>query len=327
VIVDGSTLVAPKTLVHEGRRSWRDTLLGMAAAILGGGVFLFLIQDILRLIDSLESDTLVGIKISSGFQLLSPLVGIPAFVVLSWGFFSAPERRARRFGIAASLLAVAFLASFISDTLLASVFGTHDAAQRATAAFAAQATADLALAVAALLAAAAFLSSSPRTVSSFPRREGILGWASVGVGAAFALMMAGTILILTFYSDLGATGGYTSGIGVVSAGDGVAIAASIVTALAFFLSRWRSLQGQLNHWSRRDGLLGIAFSALFLAFLLTAIGEVIVAAADPANGVKGKAVAADWLGAVGDFGLAAATACAAAGFFASFKSQATVESR
>jgi hypothetical protein len=303
------------------RRAWRDPLLGSAGAIFAIGLVVLAIGDVLRLIDSLESDRLVGLKIGAGFHLLSPVIGIIALAALSSAFFVARRRRETRLGTGAAILAVAFLTTFASDTILASVYGTHDSPNRVIAALSSEAAGDLALVAAALLATIAFFSSSSGQAETFARRDGLLGWASCTVAISFGLDLVGTILILTLYSDLGATGGLTAGLGINSGGDGVAIAAALVTAIAFFVSRWRQDRARPRWLSQRDGVLGLAFSTFVLGFLLMAIAGVIVAAADPANGFTGKAVAADWLEAVGEFAFMTAAACAAIGFFASVRSR------
>jgi hypothetical protein len=195
--------------------------------------------------------------------------------------------------------------------IFAADFVKHGVNNKAIAAYSAAGAGSLGLTITAALAAAAFF-----WASGLARRDGMLGWSGTAISVAFVFTMTGTILLAVEYSDAGATGSYTAGTSIDAAGQGIAIGAGIVAAVAFFLSAGRQRRGQ--PWFRgREVLLGVASAVFAASFLVSAIGSLIVAGADSANGFNGKERAADWLTAVGTLGFVAAAALAAVGFFLS----------
>lgn len=305
---------SPLATTGLGGRAWRDRSLGISALVFAGSAALFMVGLMLRLIDALQVDALVGYSVATGFQMLSPLVAIPALTVASIAFLVAQSRRAGRLGAASAILVAAFAVGVVGDVIEASVAGTHDAPGKVVAALSLEAAADLGLVVAAALAAVAFSASAAGGIQALPRRDGLLGWGSVSIAIAFAFTTASTILFLTVYSDLGATSGYTTGVGIAAGGAAATTVAAVLAAVGFFVSRWRQHKGDNGWLTGRDVTLGAGTAIFSVAFLLSAIGVTIVATADPDNGITGKEAASDWLAALGYFTLVLTAASASVGF-------------
>jgi len=298
-------------------QSWRNRLLGFSAIVFAVAAALFMVSNLLQFIDALQSHALVGFSVGSGFSTISPLLAIPALAVAGVAFLLGPSRRAARLGTATVLLALGFSLGLVGDVIFASVAAAHDLVKKVIAGFSAEAAGDLWLAVAATVAAVAFFASTARGKQVLPRRDGLLGWGSASVAAAFVFMTTSTILFLVLYSDAGAVGSYTTGYGIAAGGDAAAVIASAVAAAGFFVSSWRQRKDQPRWPAGRDVTLGVATAIFALAFLVTAVGVLVIATADPENGIKGKQAAADWLGAMAYFGLMVTAACASIGFFLS----------
>jgi hypothetical protein len=310
-------MAAPLAADARARHAWRDRFLGFSAIVFAGSAVLFAVASLLQLIDALQGDAPTGYSVGAVFQMLSPIVAIPALALASAAFLLARRRRSSLLGMAALILVAAFTAGVVGDILFASVAATHDIGKKVIAAYSAAAVSDIGLVVAAAFAAAAFFAVAARGAQALNRRDGLLGFGSICIAVFFAFTATSTILFLLFYSDVGAVGGYTTGVGMAAGGEGVGVVAAILVAAAFFISMWRQQQERAGWLTGRDLTLGVGLAILALAFLLTAIGVVVVATADPKNGITGKQAASDWLAAVGYFGLLLTAACASLGFFLS----------
>lgn len=301
-------------------RSLRNALLGWAAVALAGGAGLSAIGDVLQLIDSIQSQAVAGLSVAYGLVLLSDLVATGAFAFAAVAFLGRSVDRSARLGIAAGLLGGAFVAALAGDTTNAAVFATHGVTSKLVVGSAFSAAADLGYAAAAVFAVSAFGRAADSTVSPLARRDGRLGAASLCLAVGLVLGMVSSILILLAFSDAGAPGGYTGGAGVDASGMGIASAAGITAAVAFLVSRSRQTAGRKDWFSRRDGMLGIAFGVLAVGFLLVTIGKFMQAGAVGGTGDNGKVVASYWLDAAGWLPIFAAPLCASVGFFLSQRS-------
>jgi hypothetical protein len=112
-----------------------------------------------------------------------------------------------------------------------------------------------------------------------------------------------------------------AGVALDASSWGVVTVAGVVAAVAFLTARPQK-QLQLAGMRRRDGTLGTATSVLALAFLLGAIGTMIIA-----GQAAGKGSTARWLAGVGALGLTVAAASASVGFFLSRSSLAAGSDR
>jgi hypothetical protein len=130
-------------------------------------------------------------------------------------------------------------------------------------------------------------------------------------------MMVSRILDLTLYSEIPRVPpSVSAGVGLEASSWGVVMIAGVVAASAFLRARSRS-QVQLAWMRQREGMLGVATSALAVAFLLGAIGTMIIAGQG-----AGKGSTARWLEGIGEVGLMVAAASASVAFFLSRSSSA-----
>jgi hypothetical protein len=297
----------------------RDSLVGSAALVFAASVLLSMIGNILLLVDVLQNHALALWSVGRGFALLSSVVTIAAFAVVSFAFLASREKRQRRLARGALVLAVAFTATSTADIVFAVVGGSQGFfAKTEVASYAAYALGYLTLALAALIATVAFFKNASGAGGALSKREGLLGWAGVCLAAAFALLMTSDILDVIYLSGAGATAEYTAR----SGGDAVAIAAALVGVAALFVSRRRQEQAQPGWLAQRESILGVTLAVFAVAFLVTGIGGAVGSAADHANGFDRKEVTADWLSAIHSFGFMIGAACASIGFLRSRRSRA-----
>jgi len=174
-------------------------------------------------------------------------------------------------------------------------------------------------AAASWIAAIAFLRADRSGIAS---RDERLGWAT-GLGAgALLLICVSRILVVIFFSDLGASSGLTTGFGIDAAGQFIAVGAFVVAAVGFFASA-RRVSADLR--LGRDLLLGIAAAVFSSGYLLVGIGDLVVAAALSKNGFDGSTIADGWLSTVQDFAFAAAAACVSIAFLITRSAQSGAE--
>jgi hypothetical protein len=277
--------------------SRRDSLLGLAAGGLAAGFLLYTIARLLELTDSFVRPYPTELQAAAGLHVLSAAAAAAAFALAATALLRDPERRAERLSMATAALATSFLAGAVGHATTTVFLSTQRFTQRgAEEAFAVQAAGAFALAVAAVVAAAAFRAQP---------RDRLLGWSCAGLAVGFAVLTVGAILTARMYSDL-ATSHYVAGLGAVAAGNAIAVAATLVAAVAFLGSPDRAT---------RDIRLGGACAVAFGAFLVAAAGYLLVAWLAPSNGADGRLVAADWLVATGTVGFAGAFLYAAAGLW------------
>jgi hypothetical protein len=208
--------------------------------------------------------------------------------------------------VAACLFVGDGLAEFAGD-LIRVIFGaSHSEPWKFVASQSAAAAGGASLAAAALLVALGIRAARP---------DGRLGWASIALAGAFALLCAAysfelaAVLQLSFNPP----GKFIGGLGTIVGGHFVTAAAAVVAGVAFFTSNGRRRRGEA--WqARRESSLGIAASVFTLGFLATSIGLMLLASSE---GGGGRNVAERWLLAVGQLMLALAAVCGAVGFFLS----------
>lgn len=116
-----------------------------------------------------------------------------------------------------------------------------------------------------------------------------------------------------------------AGVVVVVIGDGILIAAGIIAAVAFLISRQDQQRG-LAWMSRREGTLRLSTAVFAVVFLTLAIGSAMQAGAWSGRGIDWKIIAVFWLSAATNLFFTAAAVTASVGFFRSRNSGRVVGS-
>jgi hypothetical protein len=305
--------------IPVGAASWaglarRDALLAGAGVTLAVGLFLATIGSLLTLIDNIHTYVPAGVGVGHGFQFVDGALSTAALAVFGMAFYLADVRRYSRLAIAALLLALAFAANFVAQVTLAVEYLTHHASGTLSAATIVAALTAVPVAVAALFARATFTGYRPADPGDLAGRDGRLG-AAAAVGAGGTLLLAiSTILDTVYFSDAGAPGGFTTGLGMQAAATFVLTAAVLTGAVAFWAATRLSLPPS-SHIARRDGLLSLAAMVGAFAYLFLFIGWVLATSSGADVIFDGKEVAAGWLSAVQSFAWCGGLLAAAVGFF------------
>ncbi len=191
----------------------------------------------------------------------------------------------------------------------------HGLSAKGVATYAVGAVSAVMVVVAACIAAVAF-GGFAKTVAVTDQiaRDGRLGWANLGLAlGAFLFMVTG---ILESLVDRVISGGYTDGMEIAAAGQGVGALAAITAAWAFLISRQHQRK-QVDWVPQRDSTLGLATSVFAVAFLLMMVGAIVEASAASASHFDVKGVAALWLYSATNLAFTVAAASASIGFFRS----------
>jgi hypothetical protein len=303
----------------------RDKFLAFAAMILVGCLLLEASGDLLRIIDSVQTESLTGFVIGGVFALLSSLAGVPAFLLLAIAMLAPPSRRQARIATVAAVLTASFVLDAIGNASYSATAGTNGFPGKLVANTALSATQSFVLTVGAVLALIAFLQSAHSSESadssgrSTRKRDGLLAWTSGCIAVAFIPAAIASVLLAMLFAEFDATQGLTTGVGIGAAGSGILAGAGVLTAIAFGLSRNKNADWGAG---RRDRMLGPAAIVFATGFLVACIAGIVFAAAEPANGFSGMTTAADWLSAFSSLGFAVAASAAAVGFFLSYESSA-----
>jgi hypothetical protein len=302
-----------------GPASWaglarRDALLAGAGVALAVGLILATIGSLLTLIDNIHTYVPAGVGVGHGFQFVDGVLSTAALAMFGMAFYLADIRRYGRLATGALLLALSFAASFVAEVTLAVEYLTHHASGTLSAATIVAALAAVPVAVAALFARATFSAYRPADPAGLTGRDGRLG-AAAAVGAGGTLLLAISIILETVYfSDGGAPGGFTTGLGMQAASTFVLTAAVLTGAIAFWAATRPSLPPS-SHVARRDGLLSLAALIAAVAYLFLFIGWVVTTSSGADVIFDGKEVAAGWLSAVQAFAWCGGLLCAAVAFF------------
>jgi hypothetical protein len=294
-----SALPHPATV--RARQATRLRLLGGAAAAVTVAFALSWVGTILVFVRNLEEVAPTGWPVSAGFVLAGNLVLIPAFASAAAAFLGEVSDRATRLRRAASIAALGFALLMVGAAIEAGVYANADFATKLVAGDSLSATADLSAAIAATMASVAFRPSRSKPAT----RNWWLGLASIALGGAFLLIMAGSIVIVSG-REIG-----TSALELNASGAGVGLVAAALAAIAFLLARRPQRETGEDCWWKRDGMLGIAQAVLAIAFLLTAIEDAITAG----QSAGGKTIANAWLSFGSDLSLLVGAITASVGFF------------
>jgi hypothetical protein len=135
------------------------------------------------------------------------------------------------------------------------------------------------------------------------------------VAAGGTLLLAvSTIVDTVYFSNGGAPGGFTTGLGMQAASAFLLTAAVIVAAVAFLVATGMSVRSS-DRVLRRDGLLSVAALVGSVAYLFLFIGWTVATSSGADVILDGKEVAAGWLSAVQGIAWCGGLACAAVGLF------------
>lgn len=286
----------------RARHATRSRLLGGAASAVAVAFVLNWIGAILIFVQSFEGERIAS-QVAGGFRVAGNLVLIPAFASAAAAFLGEASDRATRLRRAALIAAPGFGLLMVGTAIEAGRYANLELATKFVAGQSLQATSEFAAAIAAAMASVAFLPSRSEPAI----RNWWLGLASVALGGVFLFGMVGDIV---FLSGINFSSGFSSALELGASGAGVGLVAAAVAASAFLLARGPQ-QRTGDWWSKRDGVLGIAQAVLALAFVLTAIGDAILAG----ETTGGKAIANAWLEFGGDLSLLGAASTACIGFF------------
>lgn len=293
----------------------RDALLGRAAAALAAGATLAVISYVLRFIQVLEVDTTTDFQVEGALRLLGSVLLIAAYATASTAFFLDIQARTARLGKAAQLAAAAYVA-FTAGELTPLV--VQRLPGKFVALYAVGVAASLALLVAASVTAVAF-NGFARGAAKSDRilRDGRLGRANISLAVGGLLLVIKGPLGLSV--DRVYPGISNAGVIVEIIGNGILIAAGIIAAVAFLISR-QDQQRRLAWMSRRDGRLALSTAVFAVVFITLAIGSEMQAGAWSGRGVDWKIVAVLWLSAATNLIFTAAAVTASVGFFRSSNS-------
>ncbi len=267
----------------------------------------------IELIYGLDHDALTGESIYTGVGVAGGTVSVVAFALAAFAFFGASQERGRRLTIAAVVLGIGFALELVSGVIEAVVDIDEDASGRIIGSDIAGVISDAVLAAGAFIVASAF--AAHRDLGS---RDWRIGVGAVLVGVSFVAGATSGILLLTVFSDLGATGGFTAGLGVASGGELIGLASAVIAAAGCFSARGAGRRG--HSIPHRELWLGVAAAVLLAAFSVVSLGGIITSASAPGNGFPGAFIASFWLYATSNLGIASAAACGCAAFFATRRS-------
>jgi hypothetical protein len=303
--------IGPGSLRGFGRR---DTLLAVAGITLAVGLFLATIGSLLTLIDNIHPYVPAGVGVGHGFEFLDGAFSTAALAVLGGAFYVADARRYPRLATGTLLLALAFAALFVADVTLSVEYLTHHVSSTLSAATIVGALTAVPVTIAGLFARAALTEYRSADAAGLARRDGRLGGAAAVAAGGTLLLAVSTILQTVYFSDAGAPGGFTTGLGMQAA-SAFLITASLATAAVAFWAATRHALPPASHVARRDGLLWVAALIGAIAYLWLFIGWVVATSSGADVILDGKEVAAGWLSAVQGFAWCAGLAGAAVAFF------------
>jgi hypothetical protein len=252
------------------RQRWlrRDTYLGAAAVVLAVGYLLNAAAVVYR------SPWPPSLSLVFASALLAPAGQVAravGFILVTVAFLATRSRRDRRLRRAGQVLAGGFCASFLGSALylfailqtplspslsLSAVFWVERGARLAF---------YLLAAAAALLVASAFARENDGA-----RRNRLLAWASVTLGAGFgSILLYDLVVFWGWFSDAAAQGATRLGADLFS------ILAAVVAALGFFAVAKPHQSPSSGLLARRERVLAYAATLLVISYLLEAAANLI----------------------------------------------------
>jgi hypothetical protein len=296
------------------QRATRDATIAAGAGVAAVGFLVLAVAALLDMVEIIQ----VGLAptsydIGKGLDVGHNLVLVVAFALVTFAFVGRINARERRLA-AASLVGAAAFAAWIAAQALYGVNEPRGLAELSTV-DALRALAATALAAAATVAAVAFRSASSSSPSDQSHRDGLLGWAALGLTLSLALLTAAAIVNLDTVRPFpdGNSGPRLSMIGLAVGTGGAALA-----AVAFIVSRRRQLRGAPGWTALRDSLLGTALVAFVVGFAFSGLGDGRVAHATAHDRFTPQLLATSrWVETASAWVLCACAAIIAIGFLVS----------
>jgi MFS family permease len=250
------------------RRLRRDTYLAAAAGVLAVGYLLNTSDAAYTGSWSFPLSLVLASHVLSPVGLVARAVG---FILVTVAFLAVRSRRDGRLTRASRVIAGGFCASSLGWALylLALIRFTWSSQESFSVGFwtgqGAQLAFYLLAAAAALLVASAFAREN-----NGARRNRLLAWASVTMGAGFgSILLYDLVVFWGWFSDAGAQGATRLGADLFS------ILAAVVAALGFFAAAKPRESPSSGLLARRERVLAYAASSLVISYLLEATSNLI----------------------------------------------------
>ena len=228
-------------------------------------------------------------------------------------FLQSTRGRNRKLGMAALLFGAYGLLDFIGNSIEVGILVDHKAESQNVIAEVLSAFSKLSLLVAGLTASLGFFRAS-RATKPAQARDGLLGTSAVCLAVGSGAAIVSTLLFVNLYSDLGASGGFTTGLGIDALGTFVAVGGFTLAAVALLSGRVARATNSGTAYANRELLFGIAASVLTASYSVSAVGVTVIAASASDNGFPGAYQTVFWLLSAGTLLIVPAGLCAALGF-------------
>ena len=305
-----------------GQRRRRDRLLGVAAMTISGSQVLAVIGSVVLLADLIKNLVPRAVVIAQSLDVAGDVLRVAGFAVAGAALLGCPPNRAGRLRTGLILVAGGYGAWCVSDVDRAIKYARIHAGRTYIASHGALGISDLFIAVAAAVAAVAFVSAlHADDAGARAQRDNRLGWSSVFLAAGILFAMISSILFFLAISRMGATSEFTAGFGIAAAGAAVGIGGPVLAAVAFLSSARRQQSARAGRLRDRDGLLAAAAAALAVGLAISAVGAVETTSAASLNGFDGPSLTAAWLDAIRQLGWAVGIGIASAAFLLSRRTE------
>jgi hypothetical protein len=298
------------------QRAVRDAIIATGAAVAAVGFLVWGVSVILDMIAIIRVGFApTSYDVGKGLDVGHDLVLAAAFVLVTFAFAGRIEARERRLA-AASVVAAAGFAVWIAAQALYGVSEPEPQGMYQLVAIdalgALAATTLVATATAAAVAFRRAASSSPGDQS---QRDGLLGWAALGLALSLALLTAAGIVDL---DTLRLFGDGNDGLRLSTIGLAIGIGGGAVAAVAFIFSRRGQRRSTAGWTESRDALLAGALALLVVGFAFSGLGDGRVANASARDHFTPQLFATShWVEAASAWILCACTALVAIGFLVS----------
>jgi len=298
------------------QRAARDTSIAVGAALAAMGLVVLgaaVLMDMFAVIRIGIAPT--SYVVGKGLDVGHDLVLAAAFAMAIPAFLGRSEARERRLAVASLVAAAAFAVWIAAHALYGVNEPTPQGVYELVVIDALRALAATALVGTAMLAAKAFRRASSGSPGDQSERDGLLGWATVGLATSLGFLTAAASLDLDTVRFLGDG---ISGLRLSMIGLAVGTGGAVVATLAFGISRRRQRQGAPRWAGLRDSILAAALAVFFVGFALSGLGDGRVAHASGLDGVTPQLVATSrWVEATSAWILCVCAALVAVGFLVS----------
>jgi hypothetical protein len=289
--------------------SQRDKSLGIAAFVFSAR-YLLVTLNVASSLSWSYSFANPRLTAASLLMLLGGLLRAAGFVLVAIGFLAGGSARAKRIKSGAWVIACGYLGVFAAASL-STVRALSDPEFPlpgwTSGRLVMQSLSSLAVTVAFVLVASAFAPKDRgETIREAHARNQRLGWASVGLGVGFGLLVASDLLADFEMSALAA--------------DALLLVAAVVAARGFFVAAGADQYPAIGPLARREGFLAIAAIALALSGALAVLREIILPLGLTLSYADWRSAALGWTNVLGSLCLMVAGLSAARGFALSRRS-------